>query len=230
MRKMECIGSKMGAYDEMRKNGVLSKDGRGSFRYLWAWLGSMGIFLLCEMFIDESICHSVYIPLDDLVPFSEVFVFFYVLWYFLILGSLIRFAVYSARGFERFLKYMTVCQLIAVVIFVAFPNKQELRPEAMPRENVFSFVTSVIHSVDTNTNVCPSLHVCYSFAMLSVWMREGKRRITKALYLLLALLISASTVFIKQHSVLDFLVALPVCLVAEIFANLDFWKIKFTKT
>lgn len=220
----------MGTYGEMRKNGVLLRGDRGSFRYLWAWLVSMGIFLLCEKFIDESICHSVYIPLDDLVPFSEVFVLFYVLWYFLILGSLIWFAAYSARGFERFLKYMTVCQLIAVVIFIAFPNKQELRPEVMPRENVFSFLTSVIHSVDTNTNVCPSLHVCYSFAMLSVWMREGKSRITKVVYLLLALLISASTVFIKQHSVLDLLVALPVCLVADILTNLDFWKIKFTKT
>jgi membrane-associated phospholipid phosphatase len=110
---------------------------------------------------------------------------------------------------------MTVCQVAAIVIFLLFPNKQELRPEALPRENIFASLVGLIHSVDTNTNVCPSLHVCYSIALASVWHREAKTELTRMIYKILAVLISISTVMIKQHSVVDIFVALPVCAMAE---------------
>lgn len=198
-------------------NGTMAQieDMWCKMKCLLAWLASMGIFLLCEMLIDESACYSVWISLDDLIPFSEFFVIFYVLWYFLIVGTLVYFSKRNARGFSAFLKYMTICQLLAVVIFLVFPNKQELRPETIMGDNVFLDLVRIIHSVDTNTNVCPSLHVCYSLALASVWLREGRWIITKITYVILAILISLSTIFIKQHSVLDIFVALPVCLIAE---------------
>ena len=195
--------------------GLQSEKGAGKLFYLFAWLGSLAAFLACEALIKEEICHSVRLPIDDVLPFSEGFVVFYVLWYFLIVGSLVWFFIFSERGFCNLLRYMTVCQLIAVVIFILFPNKQDLRPEALPRENVFSYIVGLIHSVDTNTNVCPSMHVCFSVALASVWGREASRRLTSFIYIILAALISLSTVMIKQHSVLDALFALPVCAVAE---------------
>lgn len=213
-----------GLFEVMKNKGILSPHGRGKIKYLWAWLLSMGAFLLCEAFIDEADCIAVESPLDGLLPFSEGFVVFYVLWYFLILGSLIWFALFSGRGFGDFLKYMTVCQVAAIVIFLLFPNKQELRPEALPRENIFASITGLIHSVDTNTNVCPSLHVCYSVAMASVWHREAKGDLTRVIYKILAVLISISTVMIKQHSVVDIFVALPVCAIAEAVTYHGFLK------
>lgn len=204
-----------GLSEKMKKEGILSGGGKGFPKYLLAWLLSMGAFLLCEAFIDEAKCHVVESPLDSLLPFSEGFVIFYVLWYFLILGSLIWFAIFSGRGFGNFLKYMTVCQVIGVIIFILWPNKQELRPEVLPRENIFASIVEIIHSVDTNTNVCPSMHVCYSAALASVWHREAKADMTRMIYKILAVLISISTVMIKQHSVVDIFVALPVCAIAE---------------
>ncbi len=208
----------MGGYrlfESVKTRGLLSSEGIRGMKYLWAWLLSMGAFLLCEAFIDEADCYAVVSPLDGLLPFSEVFVIFYVLWYFLILGSLIWFAIFSGRGFGNFLKYMTVCQAVGVIIFILWPNKQELRPEVLPRENIFASLVGLIHSVDTNTNVCPSMHVCYSVALASVWHREAKSDLTRMIYKILAVLISISTVMIKQHSVVDVFVALPVCAISE---------------
>jgi hypothetical protein len=34
---------------------------------------------------------------------------------------------------------------------------------------------------------------------------------------------------IKQHSVMDFLLAIPVCVIAEVVTYPDFWKERFTK-
>ena len=204
-----------GLIENIKTKGILSEGGDDGIKCFCLWILSMVAFLLCEAFIDEADCHSVEIFLDSLLPFSEIFVVFYVLWYFLILGSLIRFAVFSCKGFSRFTKHMAICQIIAIIIFIIFPNKQELRPEVLPRENVFSLVVKMIHSVDTNTNVCPSLHVCYSVSLASVWHREARRKSTALIYKILAILISLSTVMIKQHSALDVLVALPVCAIAD---------------
>lgn len=203
-------------------------DRRGAIKYLWAWTASLGVFFLCEIVIDESICYSVWVPLDDMVPFSEFFVVFYALWYFLIVGTLVYFFKRNMRGFALFLKYMTVCQVVAVVIFLVFPNKQELRPDNITGDNVFADLVRVIHSVDTNTNVCPSLHVCFSIALASVWIREGRRTFTKAIYIALAVLISLSTVMIKQHSVFDIFVAIPVCMIAEMATFSQIWKVKLS--
>lgn len=214
----------------LRGYEIFFYNGRENIRILLIWLLSMGAFIFCEIFIDEADCYSVRVPLDDLFPFSEVFVIFYVLWYFLILGSLIYFLFHRSRGFYNLLKYMTVCQLIAVVIFLIFPNKQDLRPDVISGDDILSRLIYIIHTVDTNTNVCPSLHVCYSIALASVWNREGKHLSTKIMYATLALLVSLSTVMIKQHSVLDFLVALPVCAITEVVIYPYFWKQKFAKT
>ena len=204
-----------GLAQSIKTKGILSDGGAEGVKNLFLWLLSMVAFLLCEAFIDEADCYSVEIFLDSLLPFSEIFVVFYVLWYFLILGSLICFALFSGEGFGNFLKYMTVCQVVAIVIFLLFPNKQELRPEVLPRENIFASLVGLIHSVDTNTNVCPSLHVCYSIALASVWHREARWDTTRVIYKVLAVLVSISTVMIKQHSVVDIFVALPVCAIAE---------------
>ena len=204
-----------GLAQSIKTKGILSEGGAEGVKNLFLWLLSMVAFLLCEAFIDEADCYSVEIFLDSLLPFSEIFVVFYVLWYFLILGSLIWFAVFSCKGFFCFTRHMAICQIIAIIIFIIFPNKQELRPEVLPRENVFSLVVEIIHSVDTNTNVCPSLHVCYSVSLASVWHREARRKSTALIYKILAILISLSTVMIKQHSALDVLAALPVCAIAD---------------
>lgn len=220
----------MRIYEMVKNRWKESMQTRESIKHLWYWLGAMGVFLLCEIVINEADCYPVRIPLDDLLPFSQFFVIFYVLWYFLILGTIIWFFFRNSGGLKSFLGYMTVCQLSAVVIFLLWPTKQELRPEVILGDDIFSWAVRLIYRVDTNTNVCPSLHVCYSFALLSVWSKEGKCFSTKAMYAVLCALICLSTVMIKQHSVLDFIVALPVCAFAEIVTYADFWKEKFAKT
>ena len=73
---------------------------------------------------------------------------------------------------------------------------------------------------EPNTNVCPSLHVIGSMAaFFAFWyapvFSAKKWRIASAIA---AFLICISTVFMKQHSVLDVLAALPLCAIAYYFA------------
>ena len=75
-----------------------------------------------------------------------------------------------------------------------------------------------LYRIDTNTNVCPSLHVAYSIGIASVWWKERQfSLLLRWCIILFGVLVCLSTVFIKQHSVLDGIAAIPLCLFAEWF-------------
>ena len=185
-------------------------------KLLWGWIGYFSLYFLTENLIPYSRCHVVHIPLDDVIPFCEAFVIPYTFWYLLIVGSLLYFMLYNVDSFRKLQTYIIITQIIAMAIYIAFPNRQDLRPEIFPRDNFLTDVVKLIYSLDTNTNVCPSLHVGYSIGIASVWVREKTVRWpVKAFVVVACILICLSTAFIKQHSTADFFAAIPMCLFAE---------------
>ena len=173
------------------------------------------VFFIQETILDGSTGYTaIYHPLDDLIPFCEWFYIPYVLWYpFMGLVGLYL-AFKDGAGFKRYMTYIGVSFFAALAFFALFPNGQDLRPDlaALGRDNLFIRAIAVLYSVDTNTNVCPSLHVVGSMA--AVFGIFHHPRLRKTVWLpvggiLLCVLICLSTVFLKQHSVIDVIVAVP---------------------
>lgn len=185
-------------------------------KWLLGWVFYFAAYFLTENLIPVENCHVIYSPLDDLIPFCEYFVIPYVLWYVLIVGSLLYFMLYNPTNFKHLQQYFIITQTAAVIVYIVYPNCQNLRPETFANENVFTWVVGLLYFFDTNTGVCPSLHCAYSIGIASVWLKEkAAPKWFKSLIVLLAVLICMSTVFIKQHSVVDFFAAIPVCILAE---------------
>ena len=186
---------------------------------LSGWLVYFLLYFLTENLIPVEDCYPVWCPLDDIIPFHEAFVIFYVGWYVLIVVSLGYFALYNIANFKSLQTYIMVTQAIAMVCYIVFPTRQDLRPEQFPRENVLTWIMGIIYSADTNTGVCPSLHVAYSLGIVSAWLKEKTARwYVKLAVAVFVVLVCLSVSFTKQHSVVDIFAALPVCLVAELFA------------
>lgn len=185
-------------------------------KLLSGWIGYFILYVLTENLIPAEICYPVHCRLDDVIPFCEWFIIPYVLWYLLIVGSLLYFLLYNVENFKNLQKYIIVTQVVAMAVYILFPNRQDLRPEVFPRDNLLTQLVGLIYSLDTNTGVCPSLHVAYSIGIASTWMREKSvTKPWKALIVALAALICISVAFVKQHSVVDIFAAVPVCLLAE---------------
>lgn len=185
-------------------------------KLLSGWIGYFILYVLTENLIPAEICYPVHCWLDDVIPFCEWFIIPYVLWYLLIVGSLLYFLLYNVENFKNLQKYIIVTQVVAMAVYILFPNRQDLRPEVFPRDNLLTQLVGLIYSLDTNTGVCPSLHVAYSIGIASTWMREKSvTKPWKALIVALAALICISVAFVKQHSVVDIFAAVPVCLLAE---------------
>jgi len=196
-------------------------------KYLLGWIGYFIMYFLTEHLIPAEKCHVVHCRLDDVIPFCEIFVIPYVFWYVFIIGTLLYFALYNPDGFKRLMTFIIVTQVVAVVIYILFPSRQDLRPTEFARDNLLTRLVGLLYSADTNTGVCPSMHVAFSLGIASAWMKERDvKKAWKAFVVIAAALICLSTMFIKQHSAVDFFAALPLCLLAEIIAyGKDDWKL-----
>ena len=185
---------------------------------LWlTWLVYFTLYFLTENLIPAEKCHVMHCFLDDLIPFNEYFLIFYTGWYLLVAGSLLYYFFFDVGRFRELDLYIFITQMAAMACYIFFPSRQDLRPEVFPRENFFTWVMGLIYTFDTNTGVCPSLHVAYSLAIVSVMLKDTYlKKTTKVLVTVFSILVCLSTAFVKQHSVLDILAAIPVVLLGEI--------------
>ena len=196
-------------------------------KLLLGWVGYCALYFLTENLIPAASCHPVHTFVDDLIPFCEGFLIPYVFWYGLIVFSLGYFLLYDIPSFRSLQSYIIITQVVAMAIYILYPTRQDLRPEVFPRDNFLTDCVALLYSVDTNTGVCPSLHVAYSIGIASVWLKKKDAHILMKCFVVVAVvLICLSTMFIKQHSAVDFFAAIPVCLLAE---WLVFYKFKLLK-
>ena len=159
-----------------------------------------------------------------MIPFNELFVIFYVGWYGLIVWSLGYFMLYKPKNFKGLQKFIIVTQAVAMICYILFPTRQDLRPAEFPRENFLTWIMGIIYSFDTSTGVCPSLHVAYSVGITSTWLKEKDASVwTRMFAVLFSLGVCVSVAFVKQHSVVDIFAAIPVCILAEILVYGKEW-------
>lgn len=187
---------------------------------LAGWLVYFGFYFITENLIPEERFHDIHCLLDDLIPFNEYFLIFYGGWYLLVAGSLLYTLLYDVDEFKRLQTFIIITQVIGVIVYFAYPSVQNLRPEVFPRDNLFTRVLGLIYAFDTNTGVFPSMHAAFSFAVLSVGLRDRYlSRGVKAALVFIVLMICLAVCFVKQHSALDVVAALPVAVIADLLVN-----------
>lgn len=199
-------------YRRLRPGNLNSEE----FRHLWLLLYWVffGIFwALVERGGITSGFTPMYCPLDDRIPFCEYFLIPYLFWFVYLFGVHVYTLLFDTKAFRRLMYFIMITYSITVVIYLLFPTCQELRPASFERDNLFTRIVAGFYAFDTNTNVCPSVHVIGSAAAMfgfcdSKYMKSFR---WKAVNVIITVLISASTVFLKQHSILDVLAAVPVC-------------------
>ncbi len=189
---------------------------------LLGWVGYFLLYFLTENLIPPEKCHVIHCALDDRIPFNEYFLFFYCGWYALVFGSLAFTLFFDRENFKRIQIYIIITQIVAMAWYIIWPSRQDLRPDVFERSNVLTSLMAFIYSFDTPTGVCPSLHVAYSLGILSTCLKDPDIKTGwKVLLTVFVGMICISVCFVKQHSAVDILAALPVCILAEI---LVFWK------
>lgn len=152
----------------------------------------------------------IHMALDDVIPFCEVFVIPYFLWFAYIAAVVLYFFFKDKDDYYRTCVFLFTGMTIFLIISTLFPNGHHLRPYTMPRDNVFTRLVQFLYSTDTPTNLWPSIHVYNSlgahFAIVKSKHFENRKGIKVASFVLSTSII-LSTMFIKQHSLFDVLTA-----------------------
>ena len=197
----------------------LKKINQPEYRHLWLflfWPTYILRYFLMENLNPATVYHPIWCPLDDEIPFQEGFFLFYIMWYGFIVGMHLYTALYDVEAFKKYSKFLVISMSISTVIFLVYPSCQNLRPAEFPRDNILTDLVGLIYSVDTSTNVFPSEHAIGSLAVLAAAINCKSLRSPGKLTVIafLAVMISVSTVFMKQHSILDVAAAIPICAIA----------------
>lgn len=155
---------------------------------------------------------EVVCPLDARIPFCEWFVIPYYFWFVFIIGFLLYGLLYDRRSFRDCMYFIMLTYSATMVIYLLWPNMQTLRPTVFERDNLLTGIVQGLYDFDTNTNVCPSIHVLGSMAVCLAGVRAPRLRGWgwKLFFHLSNVLICLSTVFLKQHSILDVIAALAL--------------------
>lgn len=175
-------------------------------------------FMYCEKNIRPR--YFMYSIIDSYIPFIKVFVIPYLFWFAYMALGLIYLGIVSKKDYYRLCVFMFGGMCVCYTIYMLFPNAQNLRP-IITDDDILSRIIRHIYATDTNTNVAPSIHVYNSIAVhvalvnCPEFNKEGK--FWKYASFVSMVLISLSTVFIKQHSIKDGIWAAALAFVFYIF-------------
>lgn len=175
------------------------------------WLVYLGLFRLAEVLITEPVW-IVHCFLDDLIPFWKYALPGYCLWFAAIVYTIIRFLFAGCRkDYLHFILALQSSSLAVLLFYFLVPNGLALRPAAVEGNDLFAITIRALWAVDSPCNVCPSLHVLIALIIDLSWQDSSflqDRPGTRVLVHVLDACIIASTVLLKQHSVIDVLAAL----------------------
>lgn len=163
------------------------------------------LIVFCLLQARQVPVRTVHFAFDYRIPFCEYFIIPYCAWYFLLIGVGLYTLLKDKTSFIKYMLFMIIGYTACMLVYWVYPIAQDLRPPVFPRDNFCSRLVGLIYSMDPPFNILPSMHVVGSFMCAAAVANcpTVKRTGSKVLVSLLAVVISISTVFVKQHSVLD---------------------------
>lgn len=164
------------------------------------------LYILVQRFADFHLMPlRLTLPGENLIPFLPPTILFYLSAF--IMPPLILYVIPREQDFMRSILAFVFVGLIHFTIFILFPVTYELRQPIYDQQasNIFMYIVGIFYHYDSTLNSFPSMHV--SYAMLSYFCVRAYKPQWARLFFILAIGVACSTVFIKQHYVLDVVVA-----------------------
>lgn len=178
------------------------------YKHAWVFLYAL-IYMPWFLYLEKHVTtdfHVIQTAFDEKIPFIEYFIIPYTLWFAFIAVTIAWFFFHDKDGFYRLVKFLFIGMTIFLIISTIYPNGQMLRPTVFERDNIFVEMVKKLYIADTPTNVFPSIHVYNTIgACIAIMQNEQLRKSKWVQYgsLILGILIILSTMFLKQHSVID---------------------------
>jgi hypothetical protein len=146
--------------------------------------------------------YSLLTAYDQAIPFIKYFALPYVVWIFYIYVCLLYFFKKDLSVYYRALLTYIVCTLTCYAIYSVFQTTVP-RPD-LTGDDPFTWLVNYIYDRDQPFNCFPSIHCLSSYMMMRlVWTSSFRNKWNVTLITGMSTLIILSTLFMKQHVILD---------------------------
>jgi len=149
---------------------------------------------------------AVHIGLDDKIPFLPIFIIPYVSWFVYVPLCMLLVCFTDKKYFPKQCIILFAGIVFSTVMFLLFPTCVDFRPSAEGK-GLLLWICRIVYKNDTPAvNAFPSLHCYEAMTVHLTAFVSGpfkNKRALRTTSALLMILICLSTVFVKQHSVLD---------------------------
>ena len=168
--------------------------------------------------------HVIGNKIDDKIPFIAFFGLFYVLWYIAIIVIPLVLNKYKKSELKKYFWNMFIGITICGLFYIFYPT-------TMVREDVsikgfFTLIVYLVYFFDRPVmNLFPSMHclICFYFIYHMLFNKEIDKR-WRIGTIVFSILVILSTVFIKQHVLIDIISAFIISVIVYGITSLIFRK------
>lgn len=162
----------------------------------------LGLMYALTNNISNQEVYRLVTAVDQAIPFIKYFALPYSIWIFYIYVCLFYFFKKDVNVYYRALITYIVCALICYLIYSVFQTTVD-RP-VVTGSDPFSALMRYIYNRDQPYNCFPSIH-CFSsyMVMRMVWTSSFRNKWNITLITGMSSLIILSTLFVKQHVIMD---------------------------
>lgn len=146
--------------------------------------------------------HSLVTRWDEAIPFLKIFIMPYMLWYPVIFGALYYVCVRDRATYYQTLLSLDIGLMASYLIFYFYQTTVP-RPD-LAGDDPLTAVVRLVYAADQPFNCFPSIHVLTSYlVMRAVNHSPHASRMARFVVSGASTLIILSTLFVKQHVLLD---------------------------
>jgi len=166
------------------------------------------LYIFIAEAIERGPLHAPAIPLDRMIPLVPLWSLVYGALYLVLIVAPV-FIVRDQELLQRTVWSYLAVWLVAYACFYLYPTYAP-RPDAVRGAGFGAWGLRLLYSLDPPFNCFPSLHVAHSFVSAFACHRVHRR--LGGLLLAAAALVALSTLFTKQHYVLDVLAGVAMAM------------------
>ena len=157
--------------------------------------------------------------IDEKIPFIPQFIYAYISWYIMLFLVPYIFYKKSPKSFNKY--YITTFSCITIGLFIYFFYPTIMYRADIEFNSISEYLVNIIYKMDTPAlNCCPSMDCVISFIFIYVSLTEKNLNIKyKVLLTIWSLLVIVSTLFVKQHVIVDVISAFILSLVVFIIVT-----------
>lgn len=162
---------------------------------------------------------SLVTNIDRSIPFIKEFVVPYVVWYPLVPLVFIYICIKDKLTYCKLLISLVCGLLISYMTFYFFQTT--IARPILIGNDIFTNMLKLLYRIDNPFNCFPSIHVMTCFFMIEgIWKCKGRNIFISISVTILNIIIILSTLFIKQHVILDGVYGIIIASITFIIANL----------